>query len=344
MLDELKGYYNYDIFEDEAKHVLVESLNFEKCVLLFRKLLGCSLDKTKVDTYLFSDYYRPAVELFVRRLEEVKPNFDFYLLKRNVKTMTIKSKIFFKGEKIEDLLAFYCFRANEINLSAGNIFSSIYHELMHMASTDAFGVYDLFCGFSQINYLRSVGCSFNEGYTELLTERYFFDQGIDYSYSIEVMIAKMAEKIVGREKMEELFFKADLYGLGEEFIKDAKKEEFIQFLDDVDYVHSKRDGKYTEEFKDIYQRTWEFLYFTYFKKQVRLYDNGEISEDNYQKNITFILDLIVSKRCFFDNHDFSHCNRDRIKEQIEELGFEVDFSLIDDDKIVEEVETKGYKK
>lgn len=344
MLDELKEYYNYDILEDEAKHVLVESLNFEKCVLLFRKLFGRFLGKMKVETYLFSDYYRPAVDLFVRRLEEVKPNFNFYYLKKNLETLTIKSRLFFKDKNDEDLLAFYVWNKNKINLSAGNIFSCIYHELMHMASTDVNDYYNIYCGFSQINSLRDVGCSFNEGYTELLTERYFFDQGIDYSYSIEVMIAKMAEKIVGREEMEELFFKADLYGLGEEFIKDATKEEFIQFLDDVDYIHSKRDGKYTEEFKDIYQRTWEFLYFTYFKKQVRLYDNGEITEDNYQKNITFILDLIVSKRCFFDNHDFSNCNRDRIKEQIEELGFEVDFSLIDDDKIVEEVETKGYKK
>lgn len=329
----IKDYYNYDIFLVDAWYTLLENIGLDKGTALFRGLLSSFSDRKVENTYLFSKYYNSAVELFVKRLEEVKPNFDFYYLKKNLETLTIKSKLFFKDKNKEDLLAFYTWRNNSINLSVGNIFSCIYHELLHMASTDACDDYNLYCGFSQISPLRHVGCSFNEGYTELLTERYFYDQGINCSYSVEVRIAKMAEKIVGRDRMEELFFKADLYGLCEEFIKDTTKEKFIQFLDDVDYIHS-NDEKYTEEFKDIYQRTWEFLYFTYFKKQVRLYNNGEISEENYQKNITFILDTIVSNRCVFDNHDFSHCNRDRIKEQIEELGFEVDFSLIDDDKIL----------
>ncbi len=84
-------------------------------------------------------------------------------------------------------------------------FSAIDHEFMHMASTDLIGNYTCigFC-ITYKNFKRSIGRYFNEGYTQLMVERYLKPK--NHSYRTFVVIAREIEELIGKDKMENLFF------------------------------------------------------------------------------------------------------------------------------------------
>ncbi len=126
-----------------------------------------------------------------------------------------------------------------------NYIGTIYHELFHMSSTHLESDGDninCFTGFSfisvksQIFCMCKLGVSLNEGYTELLTERYFldaFNNTSDY-YMVERNIASYVEKIVGKSLMERLYLNGNLKGLIDELNKYNSYEEITQFFTNFD--------------------------------------------------------------------------------------------------------------
>lgn len=124
---------------------------------------------------LTSRRYGEIVSFFVKRMKEVKPNFYFGYLEKNIESLKIKNKLFLKS------FGSYSIPDNVILLKPKHYFASIFHELMHMATRyrDADGV--LKVGFYHVGNII-IGRGLNEGYTQLLTERYFYDQVVDYSY------------------------------------------------------------------------------------------------------------------------------------------------------------------
>ena len=116
------------------------------------------------------------------------------------------------------------------------------HELLHAAST----YYDkkngvIYCGLSQM-YINEEDPKKNEvygiGITEGVTQYYankFFDPNHELTpaYSIyeeEQMIAKTLEKIVGEEKLQSFYVRADLKGFVTEIRKYASKEDIYKFI------------------------------------------------------------------------------------------------------------------
>ncbi len=127
---------------------------------------------------------------------------------------------------------------------AEEIRESIFHELLHMASSWRKG-YTYTCGFQQIGYdeqeneLTDIGAGLNEGYTQLLTERYFRYLGDRVGvYKVPVRLASYVEVLVGREQMESLFFEGNLEGLIEALERYAPREEVVRLLKNIDYVYS----------------------------------------------------------------------------------------------------------
>ncbi len=117
----------------------------------------------------------------------------------------------------------------------------IYHKLFHVASSN----FDMenrvsFLGFSQsrLEGGTNVGEPLNEGYTELMTNRYFFPSTESKYYKYEVRVASQIEEIVGQEKMEKLYLNANLYGLIKELEKYASSDNIKIFLDNLEYVYS----------------------------------------------------------------------------------------------------------
>ena len=104
---------------------------------------------------------------------------------------------------------------------------SIFHELFHLASTNS----TKFIGFRQ----EAVGQAINEGYTELMCKKYFPGYS-DGAYYAQTEIANYLDKIVGREKMEELYLTSDLRGLINELKKYAPLKDIEKFIANTDYI------------------------------------------------------------------------------------------------------------
>lgn len=122
----------------------------------------------------------------------------------------------------------------------------IYHKLFHVASSN----FDIenritFLGFSQCRLEggNNIGEPLNEGYTELMTNRYFFPSTESKYYKYEVRVAQQIENIVGKDKMEKLYLNANLYDLLKELEKYTSSDNIKIFLSNLEYVYRNYNKK-----------------------------------------------------------------------------------------------------
>ena len=121
------------------------------------------------------------------------------------------------------------------------------HELIHAASSFKNGR-QIITGFCQcyIKPLMSVvGIVLNEGYTEVLSNRYVVDKkliinGKNTGYKYERAVAELVELIVGRDKMINMYFHGDLEGLIRELSKYQDEMKVKEFILDLDIITSIR--------------------------------------------------------------------------------------------------------
>lgn len=170
---------------------------------------------------------------------------------------------------------------------SNNIFSEykrsvLSHELIHMATTYKKGIITM-VGFDQeIASKYRKGTGLNEGYTELINQRYFstttpVKNGTRISYPNEQWIAYGIEMLVGKEKMEELFFNGDLDGLLTEMSKymPMKAANHILGIADSTMQNSKNSSEIAAIGKTI-------LANNNLEKQIELYHNGKITKEEYE--------------------------------------------------------------
>lgn len=133
---------------------------------------------------------------------------------------------------------------NKICIYENNIKVDLPHELFHMASSYV----DLennieYCGFSQDIKedlkINRIGEGINEGYTQFMIKKYYGnDYGADCSssYKLLMIISEKIEKILGKDKMENLYLTANLKGLIDELSIYMKEEDIIKFINVTDYL------------------------------------------------------------------------------------------------------------
>lgn len=185
-------------------------------------------------------HFYERTDNFINTMESNLPVDNRYLMYHNLKTLTFSS--YNSINIFKQLYAHifcggcYRFRRNDIFINNRLVNEHgwiLYHELLHMASSykNKYSIY-IHSGFCN----DAIGHAINEGYTELLTERYFNDEKEEEkcAYGYYTNIAKIIENIVGRETMTNLYFKADLNGLIKELNKYAKKNDIIDFLLNLD--------------------------------------------------------------------------------------------------------------
>lgn len=235
------------------------------------------------------------VEYFAKKLLTTFDYNDLTCFYNNINELNIiiKQKKINTNSKGQRTLAYYKFKNNSITIKNEKFNYTIFHELFHMASTK-YEKEVVYTGFSQ-NLLKKnlrIANSLNEGYTQLLTERYFGDiEGVKgKSYSLEKQYAGILESVVGKKKMERLYLNANLPGLIDELKQYATEEEIIQFITDVDFIgtnlNDKRDSLYKKKLltKSL-QRANSFLTTAYIKKQKQYVNAGIINEDELQEEI-----------------------------------------------------------
>jgi len=304
------------VLDKENKQGFIEKRNFQKIYLT---------DKAKS----VSNKFRDDVHLFINRICSSNSDIDFTLLGKNLSSLKIKVDpkfiYYFCFEK--ESRANYTVGNNTISLLKVDARKNIFHELFHTASSYEGQNGFLFAGFRQYRILdSSIGLGLNEGYTQLLTERYFYDLDITKSYPLEVKAARNLESIIGREKMEKLYFKADLYGLKEEceqyYGVDSK---FEQFLRDLDWVcsHETRilKGKNKEGFHYL-QRINNYLACLFLGKQQFLLRNQCISQEDYRKNVSLCLKEINTMNYTIEDMPYCWCcDKEELVEELEKMGF-----------------------
>lgn len=276
---------------------------------------GLSLEEKAL---LVSRKYGKNVSFFVKRMKEVKPNLILWNLEDNIEKLKIRECLSY-SKFLDGAVATYSPDDNLIKLKM-KYRSTIYHELMHTSSSYIAEDGTVMSGFRQFMALvKDIGRGLNEGYTELLTERYFFDQCDLDTYGILVCFAKDIESIVGKEQMEKLYFSASLYGLKEEIIKYTTEEEFIQFLEDLDWLYYNENGEGLELITR-FQRMGNFVYLTYIKKCRRLLNIGQISMEECKNRINRVIWNV--KYVYYENGNATiwKCDKKKMVEELNKIG------------------------
>ena len=195
----------------------------------------------------------------------------------------------------------YSYMDNIILLNK-NIYSKvIFHELEHLSSS-LFVDNVSYCGFSQAFNHCVIGSGINEGYTEVLTRRYFSEYDINESYNYLTYIIKKLELVIGEDKMNNFYYNASLYGLVDELKNYSMLEEIGNFIINTDYLCGLYKKLNNFDIKLMYNNIINSLkgindYLTkiYIVKQYKLLNANKVSEDEIDNNInSFINSLPVS--------------------------------------------------
>ncbi len=267
------SYYqvNLPFYEDE---------NFQECIKKFTEVI-CQNFPSKDLIIFFNN---------IRTLQYNPPSLE----SKNPYTKLFKAC--YNGEHN----AIFCHEEYEYN----------YHELFHMASyysKDGIS----YSGFKQSSIEKDyfIGSAINEGYTELLAERYFGQEiGEVKGYTYLTHIAHLVELIVGEGKMTRLYLRANLNGLIYELNKYVSKEEIIEFLLRLDYLNYIATYKKSlflkqNEMKWFFNKIYEFLAKAYTEKQKIIYEKGEMEEEELYDIISEYISLFKT-RYIIDNTSF----------------------------------------
>jgi len=157
--------------------------------------------------------------------------------------------------------------------------STIFHELLHMSSRrENNNVYygGLYCPLDK----KYRGFSLNEGYTELTNKRIFGKK--DNIYETEIITIKLVESLIGKEKLMNCYFNANLKDLISCLKKYNSYSLTREFIDKTDLI-SKRENpllkvinidNMTETIKYIV----DYLIGSYIYKILTNYKEGNIDQ------------------------------------------------------------------
>lgn len=221
----------YNLFPLIKKYKIKKIKNFLEPIGLSEILSEIyNLPKTEQIRMLKSSNDKNYVEGFEKFKEVIEKNFDsdslhnFYYNSEWVKV----NKVYFMPSRI--YTGTYDYVNNKLKFKK----SSLYHELFHMCSTDFNSIF-ITTGFSLDLNKKCIGEALSEGYTDLLTKRYF-NEDISDSYWLESRFALHLEKIIGKKTMEELYMKGDFFGFISELNKYYKISEIETFLINLDII------------------------------------------------------------------------------------------------------------
>lgn len=201
--------------------------------------------KNEIEYDKFGEY-KELVKEFVRIFKNNFSDDQINNLLSNLETLSIKKEIPNKLFNFSTFnsLAYYNSLENEIVMETDDykyIKNTLYHELLHVASRREKGN-DYYCGFDIRNI---IGIGLNEDYTEYLLEKYFKEEA---NYEKRANFLRIIENIIGEERLEELYFNADLPTFINELSKYTDKKEAIRLLYEYDALYNitYSNGLYTK--------------------------------------------------------------------------------------------------
>ena len=226
-----------------------------------------------------------------------------------------------------DASGVYNYFNNTITIYDDDFSVIIYHELFHLASykEDENNRYNGFCQFGKSATADSIGKGLNEGYTEVLANRYFpgeNNENIADAYIYLKLIAKKVEEIIGKETMEGLYLDASLGGLVNELKKYSTDKEIMQFIADTDFInknmHLDRINHTVKIMLDkCISRINRFLIVCYANKAKAMVNRNELNKEELNYKINEFVSTLASK-ITTGNYKYKLMSDDNIKDYINE--------------------------
>ncbi len=312
--DLINKFLNINIF----KHTIISYFfdNFVKPYNICKDYKPISISKITIPPKLNNESF----DFNIKELMEIKykdallkfnevmtTNFkdkDLYNYYNNIRSLNIKEKKF----TIENFIfrsiisGSYNSRKNEICIISEGKELTLYHELFHMASS-RYKNRVKYSGFHQSSIkmgIFSFGEGINEGYTELLSKRYFKnDILVSDSYEYLTFVAEKLEEIIGKDKMQSLYLNSNLKGLINELEKYIKEDEIMIFISDTDFlVNHLDDIKVKTNEKDRINKCLKnvnrFLIICYSKKLQRIKKIFGLSYSKFIENISIFISELTS--------------------------------------------------
>ena len=218
------------------KYKLIKKNKYKSCI--YKEKINPFLKQNYTILENFDDKFIKYINSFLNTIQTKNPNIDLNLFYKNLIDLSIKEKnnfnrfIVFKTNTKGE----YKYKNNRIEVLRDDYPFTIFHELLHCASTKKDKNFFSIGFYKKYNKL-SIGGALNEGYTTLLEERYFNNNFRKNDYDNLKYIAKTIELLIGKDKMEKFYFTSDLNGLIKEFEKyGADKRQIMFFLDELDYI------------------------------------------------------------------------------------------------------------
>lgn len=123
---------------------------------------------------------------------------------------------------------------DKINLDGYSANLTPYHELLHLLTTKIESENIISIGFSSNSFCEGL----NEGYTEILTKRYFGHLSSDDEefYQLHSWYSEMIEEILGKDILEKCYFGVDQNSLIKELAKYSNIKDVIELICNTDYL------------------------------------------------------------------------------------------------------------
>ena len=206
----------------------------------------------------------------------------------------IKNIIFKRGTKDLNVAGYNVF-LNRVRIEEEYVDIDMPHELFHMASS----VYDK---EKKVLYI-------NEGYTEWMVAKYYDESILSDSTSYKYLcnVARNLDEIVGKDKMENLYLKANLKGLVEELVKYNSYDNVMHFISATDYLyHNLNESRKSKQEKEVITNELKFInkfmIESITKSTALMYSDNEISIEDIvpiiSKKIKNIHDVKTKKEDF----------------------------------------------
>lgn len=222
-----------------------------------------------IDELTIDEKYKPYIKEFVKK---TSANFNFRNPNEKLETLTIKPRPILHTLIHPTSEAIYNSLNNKIYIGK-NIDDSIYHELFHVFTTYKENTFSLYFGFNYTNINVDIAKRSNEGYTDLLANRYF-DSVI--SYMIEANIARKMELILGEKNMQDFYASNNLYAIIKFLSKFSSEEEAIAFISSIDKLSIYRNNiKRSIQIMNILSN---YLVDVYLNFLIKIYSQGKFGK------------------------------------------------------------------
>ena len=242
---------------------------------------------------LDNEYYPEFVLDFIYKM---KDRFDLSIFYKNIKDADFKPVNESEMER-PYAGAEYDVMSNVVHYIPRTMKDNIMHELLHMATcietTDG-----AISGFMQVrNDGYGIGLGLNEGYTELMDNRYFLDysenkiKDLNYVYTTSKYICSILEYLLGKEHMEDLYMHADLLTLYKELSEYSSPRRAYNFITRFDRLHIEADTKLHPNIllvNKLYEQTIMFLSECFITKFKMMNNDGELSDEEYEQALGFV--------------------------------------------------------